>query len=577
MRRRSVVLIFLIVSLPMALLTWAGLRMAADEQAVVEQRFETLLEGRLTDINRTIERHLAETERRLQRLTQTDDLRPDALRARQQDEPAVMQFFVLNSDGELVYPDPSGSLNQTERSFLARTHRMFSGKELFTEILLQEERRGNPFKLIPSNQNSVPAAQRSTVPAQQQTMLPEDSPFSIPGTSGWFVWYWDGGMNLIYWHRRPSGHIVGTALERARWISDLIAVLPDTQQSTTSENTTELLTPQIRLLDADSEVIYQWGGSDDSESISAPGKAVAEELPVSEIPVVAPLAAWRLQCLMPASERTAFFAAGSVYAGLFGGLVAACAALTGLAVLLYRDYSRDMREAAQQVSFVNQVSHELKTPLTNIRLYAELLEHDLESADSELEQKSRSRLNVITQEAQRLSRLIGNVLTLARQQRRTLQSACRNTDVPALIADIVQRFEPSLKRHGIQIEQESINTGVCFVDPDFVEQILGNLISNVEKYAASGGYLRIVSSCESARPNELRIDVIDHGPGIGIIRPSDLFRPFSRLSHHIHHSSGTGIGLSIARQLARIHGGDLQLVPSETGCTFRVTLNITPV
>ncbi|MBL8819186.1 MAG: HAMP domain-containing histidine kinase [Planctomyces sp.] len=572
MRRRSVVLIFLIVSLPMALLTWAGMRMAADEQAVVEQRFETLLEGRLKDINRTIERHLAETERKLQRLTQTDDLRPESLRMRQQGEPAVMQFFVLNSDGELVYPDPSGSLNQTERSFLARTHRMFSGKDLFTEILRQEERKGNPFTPGASNLNTTPSGGRSIQARQQDAMAPENSPFSIPGTSGWFVWYWDGGMNLIYWHRRPSGQIVGAALERARWISDLIAVLPDTQQSASSEVAADLLTPQIQLLDADSEIIYQWGGSKVPESQSASGASVIEELPVSEIPVAAPLAAWRLQCLMPADERTAFFASRSVYAGLIGGLIAAGAALTGLALLLYRDYSRDMREAAQQVSFVNQVSHELKTPLTNIRLYAELLEHDLESADSAIEQKAKNRLNVITQEAQRLSRLISNVLTLARQQRRSLQAACRNTDIRALTADIVHRFEPSLKANGIRVELESINVEHCFVDPDFVEQILGNLISNVEKYAASGGYLKIINSCDESRPNELRIDVIDHGPGIGAARQSDLFKPFSRLSHHIHHSSGTGIGLSIARQLARIHGGDLQLIPSAQGCTFRITL-----
>ncbi|HIK93933.1 MAG TPA: ATP-binding protein, partial [Planctomycetes bacterium] len=129
------------------------------------------------------------------------------------------------------------------------------------------------------------------------------------------------------------------------------------------------------------------------------------------------------------------------------------------------------------------------------------------------------------------------------------------------------------------------------LDPDFVEQILGNLVSNVEKYAASGGLLRIESQLSrpdsvsnmpdkySATSNsacQLTIDVIDKGPGVEPSKRGDIFQPFARVSNTLSYAAGTGIGLSIARELARLHGGDIVLMESSAGCWFRVTLRGDP-
>ncbi|MCH7728560.1 MAG: hypothetical protein IH991_19070, partial [Planctomycetes bacterium] len=100
-------------------------------------------------------------------------------------------------------------------------------------------------------------------------------------------------------------------------------------------------------------------------------------------------------------------------------------ALGGLAIYLYRGHAREMHEASQRVNFVNQVSHELKTPLTNIRMYADLMELDLQAIDAESAAKPHSRLQVIISESQRLSRLIGNVLTFAKQQRGPMELRLR--------------------------------------------------------------------------------------------------------------------------------------------------------
>jgi signal transduction histidine kinase len=383
-----------------------------------------------------------------------------------------------------------------------------------------------------------------------------EQPAPFLPSNGWFVWYWDRGLNLIYWQRRPSGHIVGAALERARWISDLISWLPETERSGSKLGSSDVQTA-FRVLSSSSEVVYEWG--DD---------VTTDAVPFCEAPVAAPLASWRLQCFIP-PDQIATGGGRSAYLGFAAGLGAFAITLTSLAWLLYRDYSRDMREASQQVSFVNQVSHELKTPLTNIRLYADLLEHDLEQVEADQSEKPLRRLEVISSEAQRLSRLIGNVLTFARQQRKTLQLHPVSVNVIELVRQIADRFTPSLQNHGMEIQVSGGPGNELWLDPDFVEQILGNLISNVEKYAATGRHLeiRVAVSSEFAT-----IDVIDAGPGIPTAHRASVFQPFSRLSSDLRASTGTGIGLSITRELARLHGGDVELKDSATGCWFQVRL-----
>ena len=110
------------------------------------------------------------------------------------------------------------------------------------------------------------------------------------------------------------------------------------------------------------------------------------------------------------------------------------------------------------------------------------------------------------------------------------------------------------------------------IDADLLEQILGNLFSNVEKYAASGKKLTITSS---QQPNQTTITVTDHGPGIPKKHHKNVFKAFQRLSNKNSDGvSATGIGLTIARDLPRKHGGDLTLAEnkSTSGCHFSLTL-----
>lgn len=560
MKKRPVILIALIVILPIAALAWAAWQIAENEQVVVQQRYRALMEDRLRDINLTVDGYFDDVQRDIQKLLEIDGFAPQDLRRISRQEPRLLQTFVLSSEGELLYPSPVDDLNSNEQEFLIKASRMFTGQDLKSAVLRLE---------VQSNRSANAATQQP--PVQQSKAYLATPAGDLQGfqqSSGWFLWYWDRGLNLILWQRRPSGHIVGGALVRARWMSDLVARLPETIDTANSrsdrfDRPAGRLPTRVQLVNASADTVYQWGSFEPESDQQA----------LCEVALNDPLSSWRLKCFVP-KDQLSSGTGRSVYFGLFSSLVAIVVVVAATAFFFLRDYSRDMHQAQQQVSFVNQVSHELKTPLTNIRMYAELLESDLSNAESNdvgavQNEKPRQRLQIILSEGQRLTRLIGNVLTFARQQRNTLQLHLTEVIPDQAIQQIVDRFLPALADQQVEVTLKLQSSNVTKLDCDFVEQILGNLISNVEKYAAEGGQLCIESCQESGC---LILDVKDCGPGIERSMAEHVFQPFARVTNDVSYAAGTGIGLSIARELSRLHGGDLMLQQSSTGCWFRAIL-----
>src|SRR5262249_42441105 len=140
-----------------------------------------------------------------------------------------------------------------------------------------------------------------------------------------------------------------------------------------------------------------------------------------------------------------------------------------------------LRLAAQRVSFVNQVSHELKTPLTNIRLYAEMLEDHVALDD----EPGRHRLRGVVDESQRLGRLNTNILALARKDNGRLSVHPAPGSVDDVVRDVLAQFRPALEARGVHTEMGAGAPARVRVDADALSQMLGNLLSNVEKYAPS--------------------------------------------------------------------------------------------
>jgi signal transduction histidine kinase len=224
---------------------------------------------------------------------------------------------------------------------------------------------------------------------------------------------------------------------------------------------------------------------------------------------------------------------------------------------------RALRLAEQRVSFVNRVSHELKTPLTNIILNADLA---ADGADA----RGRQRLARVQEETRRLARLIDNVLAFSQRGRSEVKPALPVALHP-LVEEVIETFTPSLERRGVTIEFTGDERTHALVDPDALRQIIGNLLSNIEKYASSGGLARI---CLSGEGGEVLLLVSDRGPGIPGPEKERVFEPFFRLDDRTREGvTGTGLGLAIARDLATAMGGSLRLVPQTgPGASFELRL-----
>ena len=119
MKRRTVILLVLVLLLPLIALTWAMVRIAKNEEVLVRQRFREVLEGRLQDVNSTIASFLEAVEPDLDRITSIDNLDVENLRRVNRTEPRLFQLFVLDDGGELLYPSPTttSALIGTERRF----------------------------------------------------------------------------------------------------------------------------------------------------------------------------------------------------------------------------------------------------------------------------------------------------------------------------------------------------------------------------------------------------------------------------------------------------------------------------
>lgn len=227
---------------------------------------------------------------------------------------------------------------------------------------------------------------------------------------------------------------------------------------------------------------------------------------------------------------------------------------------------KSFRLAEQRVSFVNRVSHELRTPLTNLLLNTDLALDALPVEDGKL----RRRLGLIREETSRLSRIVDNVLAFARIERGKALPQPAPCDLAQVLGELRDNFAPLFERKSIVCEYDNRAPAPVIVDRDALSQILSNLLSNIEKYAGEGAKARVSLEQENSR---LLVEVSDDGPGIQRNARQRVFLPFERAGSRIDEgASGTGLGLAISRDLAERMGGSLDLLSSDRGASFRLTL-----
>jgi signal transduction histidine kinase len=240
------------------------------------------------------------------------------------------------------------------------------------------------------------------------------------------------------------------------------------------------------------------------------------------------------------------------------------AAIVSGGVLLTRQAVRYRKEALQKTSFVSSVSHELKTPLTSIRMYAELLQSGRVSS----EQKQASYLAIMVAESRRLTRLINNVLDFSRleQKKKTYHKTSVNLEV--MLLAVVDTHSILIQDEGFEIQTDIAPGGFhVTTDPDALEQVVLNLVDNALKYAACGRYIGFI--LERGPDNTVYLKICDRGPGIASEHRKTIFDKFYRVDNSLTSTRpGSGLGLSIARRIMRDLGGDLfhESVPGGGSC-----------
>lgn len=226
------------------------------------------------------------------------------------------------------------------------------------------------------------------------------------------------------------------------------------------------------------------------------------------------------------------------------------------------------RESEERVSFVNRVSHELGTPLTNMTLNLELASRSLRTQP----ELAGRRLEKVREEVSRLGRLVTNVLWHSRNGKNERNISRGPCEVNAVIEGVVEQFRPALERRKVVIDWQPGKLEELEVDADALSQIVWNLISNVEKYAAGGGWMGVRTKRDQSG---LVVEVSDRGEGISGEKRLAIFKAFERVHDSIREGvSGTGLGLSISRELAEAMGGKLELIDKSELTTFRLTIPI---
>ena len=347
----------------------------------------------------------------------------------------------------------------------------------------------------------------------------------------------DDGIDLLFWSSRADGTVAGFLVDVDVLKDRIAGVLP------------EILT-DTRIL----TVLDERG-----EPLLAPE---TKELPDWRRPFVAreisPLlprweaGAWLADPTDAASR--ARFAARAVWL-LVGALFFVI--LCGGALILWM-LSSEMRRARRKTTFVANVSHELKTPLTSIRLFAEMLL----SGRQKDEERRKEYLRTMVSEAERLSRLVENVLAFSRGGGGG-ESATEPLDLSELTRETLSQLEPNLLKNGFACSFSTDGPTPVRGSPERLRQVLMNLLSNAEKY--SGDVREIGIKCGSESGYAF-VEVADRGPGVPSSQKEKIFQEFFRGDNSLTASrSGAGLGLSIARSIARRHGGDVSYMPRSGG------------
>ena len=441
--------------------------------------------------------------------------------------------------------EPSVALRDLERS-----------DRFVRNVFLWRPREGF---VLPARDGATTAEERAFL-ARCEARLSGADPWGAPdaGNPDRGVRPWSAGDidALLGWVRLPDGAVAGVELETVAWLADRRTLDPPLPpgRKTGPALAAELLGENGAVL-----LPSLFDGLVPVEGGAAGEAALAPLFPRWRV---------RVRSVDPdAAPRFVFWTNGVLLGLLLLAFVA------GGAVLL-RAARRERLDALRKTDFVSNVSHELRTPLTSIRMFSELLAEDRIPDPA----RRRRALGTVAAESARLSRLVESVLDFSRLEQSRRRYDLREVDLGELLEEMRDGAGtgPDGFAHCAFRLAHCDGTAVALADRDAVRQIVLNLLDNAAKYAAAGGPPEL--AVRDAGNGAVALAVADRGPGVPPRAAKKIFDRFYRADDATTaETRGSGLGLSIARRLARGMGGDLVYRPRPGGgAVFELALPRAP-
>lgn len=346
---------------------------------------------------------------------------------------------------------------------------------------------------------------------------------------------------LSYWQRVHAGrrYLVVAWHDIGRLVRETLPTLTSDPPSAAHEPTPAAHPPsasRVNVVDEEGRIIY------------GPPLRTGEFTVGVRFPTT--LYNWRVQVSPQASEEMAERVQNRrLLEVTMVSLSAIVIVIGAIAIILVSEKER--RVSALKSEFVANVSHELKTPLALVRMFAEMLQSGRVATDA----KRQEYLDIIVRESERLSALIENVLDFARLERGRGSYEFAEGDVGDAVTRAANVYRYRAEREGVRLAVDvEPNLPRARIDERAIQLAVVNLVDNALKYAPDGKEIIVRVSSEG---DSVRVDVVDHGPGVPTDERHRIFERFVRLTARSSESQvrGSGIGLALVKHIAESHGG----------------------
>ena len=588
----------LVVLVPGILLAVIAVRSINREEAYIEKQLEGTLLAEVVYLVSLVETELGRIEKELAASAPLDPLAdPEKSLPQWRDaSPLVTSSFVLSPEYEILWPRADGHLDEGELSFLSLNSDFLSNRlevpvfediamTFKDEIVAQEQPEQakkiagverqmakSQFQMDEELQERIyEQATEEGLKAQSRVLLPsasgavarEQPPPSIfisrdlrldeitkDRDQGLISRFVENRLSLLFWKRLADGGLVGCVISDAGLREGLIGLIPDVYTA-------------VRILTLVDEQGQPLVAPEESEIRDYRRPFVSRELSA-----VLPL--WEAAAYLTDPQAVTFRA--SRIARILWALISILfVSILAGGVLVLRAVRAEVLLARQKTGFVANVSHELKTPLTSIRMFAEMLKTGRQQSEA----KRLEYLSLMVSESERLTRLINNVLDFSRMEQGRKHYAMERVNLAALCRELLENQRPRYEQNGfdLQLRIEPSRAATAWVegDPESLKQSLLNLLSNAEKYSHEQKAIEVELQRDEAW---VYIKVMDRGRGVPASQTKQIFEEFYRgddsLSAKVR---GSGLGLSITRRILRDHGGDVLYFPRDGGGSiFRIQL-----